>query len=173
MKTNPFPTTEKTYLAFIHHYRYRKTWGYRATTFGSLGVLLVFLLYFLAEFHTVRAIGALIATAILAIYFFVVLDYLFPIWGFRSARKRGVYAHKSTVHIDQVGISSVSADAELKKPWKSIEAIASTPQHIFIYFNTCAAFLIPRSVFDSTEDSESFLEAAKLFHASSQTVELA
>ncbi len=164
LETGKFRTTIKTYLALVHDYRYRKSWGYRLLVFGVVGVLLFAIIATLAMSRFSTTVMLAIVLTILSLWYFLFLDYLFPVWGFYADRKRGLFKHECQVFIDKDGIRSNDQDGEIKKPWHSIESIAYARNHIFVYFNKSAAFMIPETAFPSVTDAHVFFNAAITFH---------
>ena len=91
---------------------------------------------------------------------YVIYELALPLWGFWSARRRGCYVHSCSIAIDEGGVRTWDVNNDYKKPWHSLDSVVPTRKHIFIYFNKCGAFIIPRRAFESIGASESFGRAA-------------
>lgn len=63
--------------------------------------------------------------------------------------------------LDEEGITKESEFINSKVSWSSIEKVAVTNKHIFIFINYANAFAIPLSAFSSKEEKDSF---TKLVH---------
>lgn len=165
-ESNNFRMTYGSYIAYIHNYRYAKSMAMRILTYGFLALMTGFGLFI---FWTGKNHGAIsfVASLLPPLFCYTVwlisFQYLLPIWALWSARQRGSYRHDCKIYIDKDHVWTIDPTAELKKPWSSIGSILETTSDIFIYFNKCSAFIIPKSAFSSVLDADNFSQSAKDF----------
>jgi len=159
------------YMAYIQDYRWKRSVGFIVVT-AVLGLFLAGVAAVTYVSHQDRSVSALLsavagpATGFTVWYAFY--GYAAPLWSFRSAKGRGCYAHPCTVVIDENEIRTWDRDGNLTKPWHSLDSVVTTRKHIFIYFNKCGAFIIPKRAFDSAADADVFARAAKDYLAAAK-----
>lgn len=161
IESNPFRLTSSAYLAYVRHYRYVKSKFYKLFVFTSLSAMTGFAAYLFYMGNDGGALSVLTLAALLAVWFFVVLDVLCPLWGFWLLRRGGSYAADCKIYIDENDIWTIDAISELKRNWKGVDCVMETRKYIFIYFNKYNAFIVPKNAFDNLDAAESFQLFAK------------
>ena len=68
------------------------------------------------------------------------------------------------VVIDAKGVYNASRLFSTTYQWRGIDEVATTDAHVFLYFTTLAAFIVPRRAFPSERAFDDFVEAARRFH---------
>jgi hypothetical protein len=169
LESNSFRMTCASYLAYIHHYNFAKTWGFRIATFCSLALVIGFSAWTYLRQNIEVATAGLAAAAALVLWYICLL-FVFPVLGFFSAKKRGTYGRDCKVYIDATHIWTIDAANEIRKPWNSIDNVVEARNHIFVYFDKCNAFIIPKTAFDSLKDADVFFQAAKTLFDSAKFI---
>lgn len=76
----------------------------------------------------------------------------------KEGKNIGFLGNCSLILSDE-GINVISDSGEVKTRWEGIERISVDKEHIFIYFGSLAAHIVPIRVFADNSEKEFFLEA--------------
>ena len=169
--SNTFSVERKDYLAFVHHYRFVK--AAKTVWLTIIGYLVVmtgigFAGFLTSRHHDVTHLAiALIPVLVIYALWLAYCQHFAPAWGFSRQKKNGGFG-ECRIHIDPSHVWTTSDDAELKKPWKSMNEVAETKRHVFLYFNKCNAFVIPKTAFSTPDDAETFARHARQYLADSR-----
>jgi hypothetical protein len=63
-----------------------------------------------------------------------------------------------TLILDKDGVLEITTHNESKTKWEAIENIIESENHIFIFFSSMAAYIVPLRVFKSSNEKNIFLE---------------
>jgi hypothetical protein len=66
--------------------------------------------------------------------------------------------------IDAQGVYNASKLFSTTYQWRGIDEVATTGAHVFLYFTTMAAFIVPRRAFPNERAFEDFVDAARRYH---------
>jgi hypothetical protein len=80
-----------------------------------------------------------------------------------EGKNQGLFGrHRVTISTE--GVSEVSEDRQTSTTWRTVEKVAATGEHAYIYINAIAAIILPRRGFASTSDFEEFVRTARSYH---------
>jgi YcxB-like protein len=90
----------------------------------------------------------------------------------RSATQRVLQAGRNAekalgwrrVVIDAKGIYNSAKLFSTTYQWRGIDEVATTDAHVFLYFTTMTAFIVPRRAFPSDRAFDDFVDAARRYH---------
>jgi hypothetical protein len=99
-----------------------------------------------------------------AILFGLVFICAVPALSFLTAKTQ-----KRTLSISQEGIETKIGSQTGKIPWKAVDRVVATEDHIFIVGKNANAFTIPSSAFANPELRNQFIELASQYHGSLKT----
>lgn len=97
-----------------------------------------------------------------AIYIFV----LYSVLKYKFVKNNAVKDGPLGRHSLELGLKSVKelyGSHEISHPWSEIIKVEDRKKHIYLYWNSNSAFLIPKSAFKSTEEQERFMSTINNF----------
>ncbi len=74
----------------------------------------------------------------------------------------------SRLEISKEGIRCAGHQGEERHPWRDVKGIRATRSHFFLYLSPYWAYIVPRRAFDSPQEAEAFLQAARRWRSAAK-----
>jgi hypothetical protein len=169
-----FQLTKEDLAAFhLHLYRVLPSMRQRQMVYRSLAAFVVFFL--------VAGVLYLLGSLTLEWYFLVIefglaipTFFIYPIIDEKLYRQKSLKTIKEgrnkdlvgdcTVSIDETSITSTTNRGDFHEFWTTVQRIEETDTYTYIFVSDVSAFIIPRRVFSTPDDYQTFRDTLTKYH---------